>query len=112
MTDKEFRRLKRSDLIEIIYRLQENEEKYRDAIVRMRRQLADRQTKIENAGSVAEAAMALSGVFESAQDAADRYLSEIQQMHTEAKKELEQAHKDAEHILAEARQRAKKIADG
>lgn len=111
MTDKEFRRLKRSDLIEIIYRLQENEERYREAIARMSKQLEDRQTKIRNAGSIAEAAMGLSNVFESAQDAADRYLSEIQQMHAEAKMELEQAQKEAKHILAAARQRAKNISE-
>lgn len=109
MTDKEFKRLKRSDLIEIIYRLQENEERYREAIARMSKQLEDRQTKIKNAGSIAEAAMGLSNVFESAQDAADRYLSEIQQMHAQAETELEQAQKEAKRILAAAIQRAKKI---
>lgn len=109
MTDKEFRRLKRADLIEIIYRLQENEEKYRTAITRMGKQLGEKQSKLENAGSIAEAAMALSNVFEAAQDAANRYLEEIQQMHAQAEVELKQAKQEAQRIQEEARRNAEKI---
>lgn len=109
MTDKEFKRLKRADLIEIIYRLQENEEKYREAIMRMGKQLGEKQTKIENAGSIAEAAISLSNVFEAAQDAADRYLKDIHRMHEEAARTLETAKKEAEQILSAARAEAAKI---
>ena len=112
MTDKEFKRLKRADLLEIIYRLQENEEKYREAITRMRKQLEQKQTKIENAGSIAEAAISLSSVFEAAQDAADRYLTDIRRLHTEAAMELENAKKEADRILTEARREAAKIMTG
>lgn len=109
MTDREFKRLKRADLIEIIYRLQENEEKYREAIDRMRKKLGERQTKIENAGSIAEAAISLSGVFEAAQDAADRYLQDIYRLREEAVMELEKAKKEAEIIRANARREAARI---
>lgn len=112
MTDKEFKRLKRADLIEIIYRLQENEEKYREAISRMGKQLGEKQTRIETAGSIAEAAMSLSNIFEAAQDAADRYLIDIQRMHKEAAAELASAQRKAEQILAEARREAAKIVAG
>lgn len=112
MTDKEFKRLKRADLLEIIYRLQENEEKYREIITRMRKQLEDKQTKIENAGSIAEAAVSLSGVFEAAQEAADRYLQDIQRLHKEAAMELENAKKEADRIRAEARREAAEIMTG
>ena len=104
MTDREFKRLKRADLIEIIYRLQENEEQYKKTISRLLQQLEDKQTKIETAGSIAEAALSLSNVFEAAQDAADRYLADIQRMHEEAARVLETAKADAAHILASARQ--------
>lgn len=106
MTDKEFKRLKRADLIEIIYRLQENEERYRQAIDHMAKQLAERQTKLEQAGSIADASLALSGVFEAAQDAADRYLEEIRRLKEEAARELEQAKQDAQRIRAEAHREA------
>lgn len=106
VTDKEFKRLKRADLIEIIYRLQENEEKYRAAIATMGKKLEEKQTKIETAGSIAEAAMALSNVFEAAQDAADRYLADIARMRREAEQELENARKEAARITAAARENA------
>lgn len=106
MTDKEFKRLKRADLIEIIYRLQENEEKYRETIAKMGRKLEEKQTKIENAGSIAEAAMALSNVFDAAQEAADRYLADIVRMHREAEQELETARKEAARITETARRNA------
>lgn len=106
MTDKEFKRLKRADLIEIIYRMQENEERYQEAIAHMSKKLSDRQMKIASAGSIAEASVALSGVFEAAQEAADRYLAEIAQMHQAAEAELAQAREEAQRILADARARA------
>ena len=112
MTDKEFKRLKRADLIEIIYRLQENEEKYREAINRMKIQLEDRKTRIENAGSIAEAAISLSNVFEAAQDAADRYLKDIERLHKEAAMVLENAKQEAEMIRADARRAAERIMTG
>lgn len=112
MTDKEFKRLKRADLIEIIYRLQENEEKYREVIARMGRQLGEKQTKIEKAGSIAEAAVSLSNVFEAAQDAADRYLKDIYRLREEAAVELENAKREADRIRAEARRDAAKIMTG
>lgn len=112
MTDKEFKRLKRADLLEIIYRLQENEEKYREAITRMKKQLEEKQTRIENAGSIAEAAISLSGVFAAAQDAADRYLKDIDRLRKEAAMELENAKKEAARIRAEARREAAHIMTG
>ena len=109
MTDKEFKRLKRADLIEIIYRLQENEERYKEAISRMRQQLEDKHTKIENAGSIAEAALSLSNVFDAAQDAADRYLADIHRMHSEAAQILEDSKRKAAQILAAAKKEAAEI---
>lgn len=43
-------------------------------------QLKDRQIEIEKAGSIAEAALALSGIFQAAQSAADQYLENIQRL--------------------------------
>lgn len=111
MTDREFKRLKRADLIEIIYRLQENEEQYKVTISELRRQLEDKQTKIETAGSIAEAALSLSNIFDAAQDAADRYLTDIHRMHSEAAQILENAKNEASRILAAARQEAAGISD-
>lgn len=56
MTDRQLRHLRRDELIDIIYTL---------------------QLRVEKAGSLAEAALAVSGVLEAAQRAADIYLTSL-----------------------------------
>lgn len=77
LTDRQFRRLSRADLIEVIYQLQADEDELRAENGRLRAELEDRRLKQASAGSIAEASLALSGVFEAAQAAADAYLAEI-----------------------------------
>lgn len=89
MTDKQFRRLKRIELIEIIYRLQEEEERQQAEIASLKKQLEIRETKLSEAGSIAEAAMKLNDVFESAQAAADLYLEEVKRLRDEARAQTE-----------------------
>ena len=50
---------------------------------------ATRRIELEEAGSIAEAALRLNGVFDAAQKAADQYIYNIQQMQQEAKQEEE-----------------------
>ena len=102
MTNNEFKRLKRADLIEIIYQMQENEERYKAAVANMRAQLEERKLQISNAGSIAEAALAVSGVYQTAQEAADLYLEQIRRMHEEAAAELAAAKKEAKQIIEAA----------
>ena len=77
MTDREFRRLTREDLLDIIYELQQKTQRLEQENETIRKQLSDRTVKLENAGSIAEAALALNGVFEAAQAAADQYLAQV-----------------------------------
>ncbi len=53
MTDKEFRRLKRSQLIDIIYHLEKEMEEQKKTIEDLQKQLEDRTIRIQNAGSIA-----------------------------------------------------------
>lgn len=77
MTDKEFRKLNRADLVDIIYELQKQKEECDARIEALEGQLAEKTLCIENAGSIAEASLALNGVFAAAQAAADQYLQSI-----------------------------------
>ena len=74
MTDKEFKKLKRSDLISIIYEYQKRQEELLAEIDSMRTELEEKRIKISNAGSVAEAVVGLNRLFETAQQTADDYL--------------------------------------
>ena len=77
MAERELRRMNRMELIEIIYALKQHEEELEQQNANLRRQLADRTLRLEQVGSIAEAALSLNRVFEAAQAAADQYLESV-----------------------------------
>lgn len=104
--EKDLRHMKRNDLVEIIYRYQQNEKVLREENETLRNALSDRRIKMSEVGSVAEAALSLNGVFEAAQAAADQYLAEVgsisENAESNARKILEDAQKRADEIKVEA----------
>ena len=77
MTDKELHRLRREDLLQILISQQKQIEDLTAALESAEAALADRRIRLEQAGSIAEAALRLNGVFEAAQRAADEYVAEV-----------------------------------
>jgi cell division septum initiation protein DivIVA len=107
MTDKEFKRLSRSQLIDIIYQLQLKQEELTAENEKLSKALDDKRLRVSKAGNIAEAALEIHNVMQAAQDAAAHYLEEIRMMR-EATEEncrrlLEKAQQDAEDILAQAK---------
>ena len=106
MTDKEFKRLSRAQLIDIIYKLQLELDKVNEEKQELESKLADKRLRLQSAGNIAEAALEINDCFRSAQNAAEQYLNEIKAMReeTEAEREriLEEARAAAEAILASA----------
>lgn len=96
MTDKEFKRLNRVELIEIIYQLKKNEANLLTENAELKKQLADRNVKIANAGSIAEATVAISNIFGVAQQTADNYLRSIYEMSASAEQQAQQIIADAQ----------------
>lgn len=105
MTDKELKKLGRSDLLQMLVdqgrELRELKEKYAAAEAA----LADRTIRLDRAGSIAEAALQLNGVFEAAQEACRQYTDSIallsqQQEEVNARREAESQEK-ADRLLAE-----------
>ncbi|MCD7837336.1 MAG: hypothetical protein LUG65_00290 [Clostridiales bacterium] len=82
MADKELRGMNRTELIEIIYALQQNERTLRAENEALRRQLDDKILRMEKAGSIAEAALSLNHIFEDAEAAAQQYLDSLRAMTT------------------------------
>lgn len=107
MTDKEFKRLSRSQLIDVIYQLQLQLDQLTVKNQELEQQLADKRLRLQNAGNIAEAALAMNDCFLSAQNAAEQYLNEIQTIRDEAEAQrqqiLAQAQAEAETILADAK---------
>ena len=107
MTDKEFKRLSRAQLIEIIYRLQLELDKVNDEKQLLESELKDKRLRLSNAGNIADAALEINDCFRSAQNAAEQYLNEIKAIREETEAErqriLAQAQAEAEAIIAGAK---------
>ena len=70
MTDKELRKLSRAELLEMLIQQIERNEELEAELKKAKTELRNRAITIENAGSLAEAALQINGVFEAAQAAA------------------------------------------
>lgn len=110
MTDKEFRKLSRGELVDIIFELQKEQEALKRENEALRARLEDRSICLSESGSIAEAALRLNGVFDAAQKAADQYLAQIQADNAELEQKctaaLAQAQKQADAMLSQARREA------
>lgn len=87
MTDKELRRLSRSQLLELMLAQSKRIDKLERELEKAQDELENRRIVAEEAGSIAEAALRLSGIFEAAQQAADMYLESVQQTARKTKQE-------------------------
>ena len=70
-------KLKKNDLLEIMLRQSEEIDALRAEVADLKSQLQSREIKIATSGSIAEASLKLSKIFEEAQYAADLYLANI-----------------------------------
>lgn len=77
MTDKELRHLSRMELIRLLLMQAKELERVQEELTQARKALEDRRIAIADAGSIAEAALSMSGVMEAAQRAADLYLENV-----------------------------------
>ena len=95
MTDQELRRLSRAELLDIIDTLLQQKEQAEQQLAQAQAQLKDKQLRIANAGSIAEAALALNGVFDAAQAAADQYLQGVREAEQKAQQIVSTAERQA-----------------
>ncbi len=77
MTDREMRKLSRRELLEMLLEQAKEVERLQNQVRELTEKLESRTLAIAEAGSIAEASLRLSGVFEAAQQAADQYLANI-----------------------------------
>ena len=99
MVDKPLDNLSREELIALVQSLQQ--------------QLRQRVLVMDEAGSIAQAAMALSGVFQASQQAADQYLESAEAMklrqESDYHRRLTQAEQQAQALLAQTRQQCQEM---
>ena len=113
MDKKSYRRLSRAELLELLIAESEKCEALERQLKEAQEQLSDRTLKQSKAGSIAEAALALSGVFEAAEVACAQYMENIKRLSDDqerlcAEREAESQEKAA-RILADATERARRM---
>ena len=121
MTERELRRLSRSDLLELLLAQRRENEQLRCMLDQAEARLADRTIQINNAGSIAEASLQLNGIFTAAQNSCQTYIDNIkllnerqnticQQLEDESKERCERMEADTrercERMVFEAEQRS------
>lgn len=87
MKEKELRKLSRAELLEMLIEQMKENEKLREKLDSLNEELQSRKIKISKAGSLAEAALRLNGVFEAADNAAAQYIENIVEIVSKQKEE-------------------------
>ena len=117
MAKNDLKRMNRVQLTELLLAERHRISELEDEVAALNAKLEEREIKIENAGSIAEASLSLNGVFESTEAACRQYIENVERLCSDrekssrirdesSKKEageiIEKAKNDAEKILAEA----------
>ena len=106
LTEKELQKLNRYQLLEMLIVQTERADMLQKKLDTAESQLNGMEIQLSSLGSIAEASLQLSGVFEAAQAAADRYLEAAKKQADEIENE---AYKKAAQILAQAQAQARRI---
>ena len=80
MTDRQLRKASRADLLRILLEQRKENEALRQQIAEMQVQLQQRQITIDQSGTLAEAALKLSGIFDAAETACQYYSENIRNL--------------------------------
>ena len=110
MTEKELKRLSRGELIELAVDQGDELAAVKEQLESAKTMLNNKALIINEAGSIAEAAFKLNGVFEAAQAASQQYLDSIKSLSERQKTICDQIEKEsrikAEKMLKEAETKA------
>lgn len=77
MTDKELKRLKRAELLQLLLTQSREIDRLRAELEDVQNKLNDKTIVLQSSGSIAEASLRVHNIFEDAQRAADQYLENV-----------------------------------
>ncbi len=110
MAEKELKKLKRSDLLEILLQQNREMERLQKELEDAKKQLSSREILLAESGSIAEAAMGLNGVFAAAQAACQQYEENIrrrsEQQETMCARMEQETKEKCDRMVAEAQKQA------
>ena len=103
MTEKDLKWLNRSELLELLLVQTQETERLKSDLEAAQARLAERELRLEKAGDLAQAALAVNGVMEAAQATAQQYLDNIARMERETAEKCEKMLLRARQELDRAR---------
>ena len=106
MTDRDLRKLKRQALLELLLEKTEENEKLTAELEEARALLSRREIAVNEAGTLAEAAVSINGMLSAADETARQYLENIRHTDEQCQQMIEDAKREAEEILRRAREEA------
>lgn len=108
MTNKELSKLRRSELLEILIAQGKEQERLQQQLQQSEEALRGRQVAIEEAGSIADAAVRLNDVMGAAQRAVDLYTENVKRVMDQQQQESDKALADARAYAAQMVSEAEK----
>lgn len=106
MNSKELKRMTRTELLQVLLLLVEENDRLKLELQQVTDQLNSKSQKYDHADSLAKAALHISGLFEDAEFAAQQYLQNIQELSVRQnslyQEAEEAARKTAQEIISEA----------
>ena len=102
MTEKDIKKLSRADLLQMLIDQSEELASVKERLAAAEKKLQDRTLVMDRAGSLAEAALQLNGVFEAAEASCQQYMENLRAV--TARQEAVCEKREAEFILAITRQ--------
>ena len=103
MTEKELRRLRRAELLELLVEEGRVVERLQKEVTELRAEAEQRRIIVDKAGSIAEASLSLTRIFDEAQEASKLYLENIERRSEEQDRinaaRDEESRKKAEQLM-------------
>jgi hypothetical protein len=88
MTDQKLKKLSRKELLEVMVAQSKEIEQLKEQLRIAEQKLESRDLTIQNAGSIAEAALQLNQIFQDADAAAKQYVDSVQQLERQQREAL------------------------
>lgn len=111
MTGKEMKKLRREELLEMLIEQTKRGDDLEQEIAGLRQKLESREIVLQEAGTLADAALQLNDIFEAADCAAAQYLENVQKLAERQKEALERAEEETrrrtEQQLSEAAEKCR-----
>lgn len=107
MTEKELKRLSRVDLLEMLIAQSKKLERVEKELADAKAELDRREIAVTTSGTLAEAALKLAGIFETADKAAAQYIDTLRERAEQSNKIISDAHAKADDIEKAAEEKRK-----